>query len=374
MLSTSQSKFYYASIKKQVIFLTLDATLVGGVERSISTLGKSLIKEGCKVQIYSFFKKYPESRFDYGEAELFFLSNNEYNTDTPLRKLLSLVRILRIAFLVPLSRSTVLVSTFPNIGMFTALRFILAPTQRLISVEHSQLSSHSGLTNLFRHFVYWRFDSVIAITQRGKSNFRRFSCRVKYIPNPIEVETCFKSMIKPKPRCVVVSRLSKEKGVDRIIAALSCLASCSQLNWECKIYGDGPEREVLENQIADANLQKIITFALPTTTLSDIYTPGSILLVGSREESFGLVILEAFSRGIPVVAYNDGEGPRELVRDKINGFLVKSNDRNSFSNSVLNLLTDDVLYHRLQQGAFSSAEPFSSELVAAAWMEILDDH
>ena len=361
-----------AHAKTQVIFLTLDATLVGGVERSISTLGKALIKEGCKVQICSFFKRYSEPRFDYGEAELIFLSNLEYNIASPLRKLISLLRIFITVSLMPSSRSTVLVSTFPNIGVFTAIRFILAPSQKLISVEHSQVSSHAGLTNLCRHFVYWRFDSVIAITRQGKSNFRKYSSRVKYIPNPIEIKTWCESMIVPQFRCVVVSRLSKEKGVDRIIAALSWLASCSTLSWKCEIFGDGPEREALENQVAGANLQKFITFALPTTSLTEMYAHGSILLVGSREESFGLVILEAFSRGIPVVAYNDGEGPRELVLNKINGFLVKSDDRHSFSQSVLQLLTDEVLYRQLQRGAISSAQPFSAELVAAAWMEMLD--
>ena len=354
------------------MFLTLDATLVGGVERSISTLGKALIEEGCKVQICSFFKRYSEPRFDYGEADLIFLSENDYNISRPLRKLLSLLRIFISAFLLKSSRSTVLVCTFPNIGMFTALRFILAPSQRLISVEHSQVSSHAGFTNLCRYFVYWRFDSVIAITWRGKLNLSRFSPRVEYIPNPIEVETLSESLIMPKFRCIVVSRLSKEKGVDRIVTALSCLASCTTLSWKCEVFGDGPEKEALENQVVNANLQKFITFAAQTTSLNEIYTQGSVLLVGSREESFGLVILEAFSRGIPVVAYDDGEGPRELIQDKINGFLVISDDRHSFSQSVLRLLTDEDLYRRIQRGAISSAQPFSADLVAATWMKMLD--
>lgn len=361
-----------AQSKRKVIFLTLDATLVGGVERSISTLCKALIREGCEVQICSFFKRYSEPRFDYGEAELIFLSNKEYKIASPFPKFLSLLRIFMSVFLMPSSRGGVLVSTFPNIGIFSAIRFILTPSQRIISVEHSQLSSHAGFTNLCRHFLYWRFDRVIAITQRGKSNFRRFSRRVEYIPNPIELETRCESMITSKFRCVVVSRLSKEKGVDRIIDALSVLASSFTLNWNCEIYGDGPEKEALENQVADANLQKSVTFAPPTSSLSEIYTQGSVLLVGSREESFGLVILEAFSRGIPVVAYDDGEGPRELVRDKINGFLVKSGDHHNFSQKVLQLLTDKVLYQSFQREAISSVEPFGAELIAAAWMKVMD--
>jgi amylovoran biosynthesis glycosyltransferase AmsD len=361
-----------AQAKSKVIFLTLDATLVGGVERSISTLCKALIKEGYKVQICSFFKRYSEPRFSYGDAELIFLSNKEYKIASPLRKFLSLLGIFMSVFLIPSSSSAVIVSTFPNIGIFSALRFMLTPSQRIISVEHSQLSSHAGFTNLCRHFLYWRFDRVITITQRGKSNFRTFSRRVEYIPNPIELETRCESMITSKFRCVVVSRLSKEKGVDRIIDSLSVLALSSTLNWSCEVYGDGPEKEALENQVADANLQKSITFALPTTSLSEIYTQGSVLLVGSREESFGLVILEAFSRGIPVVAYDDGEGPRELIRDKINGFLVKSDDHHAFSQNVLLLLTDEVLYQSFQRNAISSAQPFSAELIAAAWMKVID--
>lgn len=361
-----------AQTKRKVIFLTLDATLVGGVERSISTLCKAFIREGYEVQIYSFFKQYNEPRFDYGDAELFYLSNKMYEIDSLFRKFLSLFRIFISVFVISSSRSAVLVSTFPNIGLFSAFRFILTPSQRIISVEHSQLSSHGIFTNLCRYFLYWRFERVIAITRQGKSNFLRFSRRVEYIPNPIELETSFASTITSKFRCIVVSRLSKEKGVDRIIDSLSVLALCSTLNWNCEIYGDGPEKEALKKQVVDTNLQKYITFAPPTTSFSEIYIEGSVLLVGSREESFGLVILEAFSRGIPVVAYDDGEGPRELVRDKINGFLVKSDDYHAFSHSVQQLLTNEVLYRKFQRGAISSAQPFSAELITAAWMNVMN--
>ena len=73
------------------------------------------------------------------------------------------------------------------------------------------------------------------------------------------------------------------------------------------------------------------------------YQRSSILVQPSRTEGFGLVLIEAMACGLPVVAFDCENGPRNIIRDGQNGFLVQAFDVDAFAERLLTLIRDDEL-------------------------------
>ncbi len=118
---------------------------------------------------------------------------------------------------------------------------------------------------------------------------------------------------------VTVARLSKEKGIPRIIEALSKLT----IPYKYYIFGGGPERSALEALTAQLNLQdKVILFDETVNPFGKVDNI-DLFLMGSFYEGFPNVLLEAGIRGIPIVAFKSAGGSNEIIMPGINGLIAE---------------------------------------------------
>jgi glycosyltransferase involved in cell wall biosynthesis len=102
------------------------------------------------------------------------------------------------------------------------------------------------------------------------------------------------------------------------------------------IFGDGPERDQLQSQIEQLNLQKHITLHGIVDNPEVQINQAHVMVHSAWHEPFGLIFIEAMACGIPVVSFNTG-GPAELIKNGKNGFLVQKDDLNGFTNKVKQL-------------------------------------
>ncbi len=137
-----------------------------------------------------------------------------------------------------------------------------------------------------------------------------------------------------------VGRLVSEKGADLAIEALRRLRERG-VDTTLTICGDGPERDVLEEQVRRNGLEEVVTFKGWTEpeTLAERYRTTKLLLVPSRSEPFGIVALEAIASGCPVVAADTGGLP-EAVGDC--GLLISPDDPAALAGAVERALQSDV--------------------------------
>lgn len=144
-----------------------------------------------------------------------------------------------------------------------------------------------------------------------------------------------------------VSRIAAEKNVGFLGEALAEVARCRP-EVRILIVGDGPARRELEDRLGPA--ARFVGYQWGAA-LADHYAAADLFAFASRTETFGNVVLEAMSSGLPVVAIRAG-GPGEFVRDGETGLLTEPEDPPIvFARAVLRLVDDPALRQSMAKAA-----------------------
>jgi len=165
-----------------------------------------------------------------------------------------------------------------------------------------------------------------------------------------------------------VGRLVSVKGGDLAVKALRRLRE-KGVDTTLTICGDGPEREALEQQVADAGLEDAVIFE-GWTALDELaahYRTAELLLVPSRYEPFGIVALEAIAGGCPVVAARTGGLP-EAVDDC--GLLVPPDDSGALADAIERVRRSDVV-EELQAAMPSHVARHRMDRIATDYLHLL---
>jgi glycosyltransferase involved in cell wall biosynthesis len=124
-----------------------------------------------------------------------------------------------------------------------------------------------------------------------------------------------------------------------------------------RLVGSGARTEVVERLVADLPAQTVWTPRVPNAEMPRLLDEATVLVLPSRSEGLGRVVIEAFCRGRGVVATRVG-GLVDLVRDGENGVLVPPGDTAALADALVSVLSDGELAARLGAGARASVEPW----------------
>jgi glycosyltransferase involved in cell wall biosynthesis len=150
-----------------------------------------------------------------------------------------------------------------------------------------------------------------------------------------------------------VGRLSEEKGVLELPLIFQALRYAIP-DVQIAIAGTGPSEGTLREEMPEA----IFLGWLPAERLAQVYAAADVLLFPSRFDTFGCVVLEALSCGLPVVAYPQ-KGPKDLLEGESAGFLCETS--NDLCHKAMMVLRSPSLRRSMRQAALKRASEFSSE-------------
>jgi glycosyltransferase involved in cell wall biosynthesis len=147
-------------------------------------------------------------------------------------------------------------------------------------------------------------------------------------------------------RILFVGGIEERKGLHVLIDAI---AAIKQTIPAIKLHIVGGIRKAsyyndLLDQIVNLGLQDSIVFKnhLSNSELMQEYSEAALFVLPSKEESLGVVLLEAMATGTPIVASNIGGIP-DIIEDGQNGYLVNYGDSQAMASSIIKLLSDDKL-------------------------------
>lgn len=143
-------------------------------------------------------------------------------------------------------------------------------------------------------------------------------------------------------------------------------------DWHLDLYGEGEQRTALEKEVEQ--FCENIHIHHPDTQIFHRYLDSSILVMTSLFEPFGLVMVEAMSCGLPVVAFNCPYGPAKIVTDGVNGFLVNNRDIQLFAERICQLIESEDLRSSMGHAAIVSSQRFSVMNVMPQWDALFNSY
>ena len=202
-------------------------------------------------------------------------------------------------------------------------------------IYHNNNSKYIKKLGLILKYVDYLMPSSDYLTDYYKSIYSKYDYKIK--TNKMPIEGSNKLCDLKKKNIISVGRLSKEKGFADLIEIFSNIES---EDWTLTIVGDGDEKENLEALIKDNNLEGkvILTGFLNKEELYKLYENSSLYVMTSFEESFGLVLVEASSFGLPLIAFDSAIGAKEIIQE--NGILVSNRDKSVMIKKIKKLMND----------------------------------
>lgn len=220
--------------------------------------------------------------------------------------------------------------------------------------------------NLFKD--KYKFTKNIHIIQTGIETSKFY----KENFNQKDINSLKKKLgIKKKDFVVMtISRLAKEKSVDRIINNHKELVK-KYSNMNLLIVGDGPDIDKLKDEAKSLGVSDSVIFTgkVPLSDIPIYYQLGNVFVTASKSETQGLTVVEAISSSLPVVAVKDDSFVNSVIED-FNGFVFTDDEK--YINSISKLYEDKDLYNRLSNQSRLLSADFSSEYFALKVLKVYE--
>jgi glycosyltransferase involved in cell wall biosynthesis len=355
------------------IILFVGSMNCGGAERVASTLVNAWAQRGDHVSLVVTYSGRGDCFYDlHPEVKLTYLAdcvpNDARGLTGQFKRLLAARRLIRA------HRADVVVSflTHVNFRAIIAAAFSGVP---VIACEHTDPAADSRPLGwrIAARLLYPFASSVTLLTHSIEKAFRRSVpfARTHVMPNPLPdaLLSCARpvAVTSGRRRLLACGSLNTHKQFDKLIDAFSRISD-DVPDWDLWIWGEGPQRAMLESRIDTLKLADRVKMPGASATLWNEMNRGEALVLSSHHEGLPMVLMEGMAIGLACVSFDCPSGPRELIDDGIDGLLVAPDDVGALANSLRRVLLDPALRESLGEASRRSVrERYSIQHILARW-------
>lgn len=217
--------------------------------------------------------------------------------------------------------------------------------------------------------VAGRFDRFVVLTEEDRQYWDGLN-NITVIPNA-RTFTCEKPALLDNKEVLAVGRYNFQKGYERLLEAWAIVQK-EMPEWKLRILGDGELRGDMEQQARRLNIYESVVFGRAEHNVKEIYQQASIYAMTSRYEGLPMVLLEAQAAGLPIVSFDCKCGPKDVIENGKNGFIVKDGEINTFAQKLLLLMKDEELRKEMGKRAYADSERFDEEHIMSRWTQLFD--
>ncbi len=352
----------------KVIFFIGNMSHSGGTERVLSIVANGLAQRGYQVLIMSL----------WGSGETFFRVDEPVKIywlekEAPRAGIFKKIQLMT-SFLNQ-ENADFLIDVDIILGCCSFFLKQFRPHMHWISWEHFNFYYHFRKNHNFRRLVrrlVGRFsDQLVVLSEEDKEYYQKnlnLKCNITRIYNPNPYEDVLPGQAK-EPVIFAAGRLTKVKGFDLLIKSWKLLEE-KYPEWTVLVAGDGEEKEKLAGEIKKAGLKHFHLIG-NVSGIEQYYRKSEIFVLPSRDEGFGMVLLEAMDFSLPAVSYSCKAGPGEIVIDGENGFLVEPENTEMFAEKMELLMADSVRRRQMGEKAKESTKRFGREHILDEWEALL---
>ena len=192
-------------------------------------------------------------------------------------------------------------------------------SDKIVVSEHGSAYGVNKIYKNIKQLVYPKVYCVAVPNKMDVDVYKNLGANAIYVPHMVYMRQHERNRLDSHI-ILNVGRLTPDKRQDLLIQAW--YKNKHKNDWKLWIVGDGEKKNELQLQIESLGLSNSVELLPATKNIDSIYRQASFFAFSSRFEGFGLVLLEAMSYGIPCLAFDCPSGPRDIIDDGINGFLV----------------------------------------------------
>ncbi len=246
-------------------------------------------------------------------------------------------------------------------------------------IKMAQAFHFGFITKLAYYYRCWqeeniiipKYDQFVVLTKEDEISWKQKVHNVKHISNILPFEKEGKAELTQK-HVIAVGRLDSQKSFNRLID-IWALVTPKHPDWILDIYGQGKDFRKLQSQIDSYGISDTTVIHQPDQNIKDHYLNSSIFVMTSVYEGLPMTLLEANGLGLPSVCYDFPCGPKDVIKDVINGFLVKDGDSNTFADRLLTLMENDNIRKRMGQEAYQMSERYSCKNIMCEWVTLFNE-
>ncbi len=215
-----------------------------------------------------------------------------------------------------------------------------------------------------------KLDRLVVLTSDAASEWPEVT-NITMIPDPLPIKVSNCSPLSAK-RVITIGRYSYEKGYDLLLKIWSIVEKkCT--DWQLDIYAMGdptPYVKIMDELSID---KKRCHLNSCIVDVESEYINSSILVQPSRTEGFGLVLVEAMACSLPVISFDCENGPRSIITEGENGFLIEPYDVDSFAERLVQLINDNELRNKMGEKGLRKSQLYQIDSVGRQWKLLFDD-
>lgn len=344
----------------KIVFI-ISSLSSGGAERVLSLLANYLSKNH-EVIILTFSTEEPfyELSSDISHIKLDLLKKSNTKLESiknTINRLLVLKKILKKI------NSDINVSFMTHTNILACIASKLNHQKIIISERIVYNFYTSNLLERIRKIIYPKADYLVTQTYADKKSYS-FMKNVEVIYNLLKI-----NIVRAKREKIVlaVGRLDKQKGFDRLINAFS---NITNKEWKLCIAGEGLEKENLLDMIKEKNLNNVYLIG-NQKNIFEWYAKASIFVLSSEKEGFPNVLLEAMGSGCACISFDCPNGPNEIIKNEINGILVKNQHTDNLAFQIQRLIDNEALRLGLSSEAVLIKDKYSVNIISGQWEKLM---
>ena len=219
--------------------------------------------------------------------------------------------------------------------------------------------------------IVGKFDKFVVLTNEDKGYWGQLP-NIEVIPNAA-MHIGKKYSDSTAHRIIAVGRLDYQKGFDRLIEAWALIQKHKKYkDWNLDIFGQGEWHDMLQQMIERHGLQDNTHINRPTHDIGTEYAKSSLLVMSSNYEGFPMVMIEAMACGLPVVSFDFKCGPKDIIKDGINGLLVPNGNIDALAQAMIKIMDNDTYRKELSLNARQVVSTYSEDTVMEKWVKLFN--
>lgn len=274
-------------------------------------------------------------------------------------------------------KADIVVSMFTNDVGF--LHKIKDGSKKILEIHFSRefrlLAKRKGILQLIDRYVTYindkivsKYDRFVVLTNQDRVSWKSQE-NISVIYNSVTNTEPEMSSLNNK-NALAIGRLTFQKNIELLVELWGEISK-KYHDWSLIIVGTGDSKELL-NKIEKMNLEHVIQLVPSTNSIEDYYKNSSLYLMTSRYEGLPMVLLEAQSYGLPIVSFDCKCGPREIINDGENGYLIEMENTVDFIKKVSILIENEMLRKKFGLKAKENSHNFSESEIMHQWINLFE--